>query len=101
MTVGHDGVCFDLKGHLMRVLSFAQSKIVPEVLLQHGSLLVLLDDRKDLLVKVGLVLLLLVRGLKLRDRIEIVWRYTTVYKMMAFQKISQRISFKYVSDGTS
>lgn len=47
----------------MRVLSFAQRKIVPEVLLQHGSLLVLLDDRKHQLINVGLVLLPLVRRL--------------------------------------
>ena len=58
-----DGVGFALEGHLVRVLSFAQRKIVPEVLLQHGSLLVLLDDRKHQLINVGLVLLPLVRRL--------------------------------------
>ena len=63
--VARDGVGFDLEGHLVRILSFAQREIVPEVLLQYGSILVLLDGRKHQLVNVDLVLLPLVRSLKL------------------------------------
>ena len=63
--VARDGVGFDLEGHLVRILSFAQREIVPEVLLQYGSILVLLDGRKHQLVNIDLVLLPLVRSLKL------------------------------------
>ena len=52
-----------LEGHLVGVLSFAEGEVVPEVALEHRSLLVLLDDVEHLLVEVGLVLLLLVGGL--------------------------------------
>ena len=61
--MARDGVGFDLEGHLVRILSFAQREIVPEVLLQYGSILVLLDGRKHQLVNVDLVLLPLVRSL--------------------------------------
>jgi hypothetical protein len=54
---------FFLELHLVRELSFAEGKVVPQILPEHGGFLVLLDHGQHHLVDVGLVLLPLVRGL--------------------------------------